>query len=230
VSNDGKIGRLAVMDVDGGSARIVAPDIGYHYMGSFSHDGQRIAFSHTQDAYRAKIMNLEGELLVTLTPDLPESFMPRFVAGDQALIFFRRDGDVYRVAADGSDLRRLTHGNVYYQFKLTPDDRHGSSDGPDPSADGRRIAYVAVRDGIPQVNVMGVDGSGQRQLTRLPGDCGRVKWSPDGERLAFVSFVGPARPRLFVIPAEGGEPRRLTDLPGAVYTLDWFPGREFRPT
>jgi Tol biopolymer transport system component len=134
------------------------------------------------------------------------------------------------VAADGSDLRRLTHGNVYYQFKLTPDDRHGSSDGPDPSADGRRIAYVAVRDGIPQVNVMGVDGSGQRQLTRLPGDCGRVKWSPDGERLAFVSFVGPARPRLFVIPAEGGEPRRLTDLPGAVYTLDWFPGREFRPT
>ena len=50
--------------------------------------------------------------------------------------------------------------------------------------------------------------------------CGRARWSPDGKRLAFVSFEGKY-PQLFVIGAEGGAPRQLTNLEGAVYFVNW---------
>ena len=39
------------------------------------------------------------------------------------------------------------------------------------------------------------------------------RWSPDGERLAFVSKRGDekAQRQLYVMPADGGEPQCLTD-------------------
>ena len=50
----------------------------------------------------------------------------------------------------------------------------------------------------------------------------RMRWSPDGASIAFVSFVGKY-PQLFLIPADGGEPRQLTRLDEAVYFLAWQP-------
>ena len=70
---------------------------------------------------------------------------------------------------------------------------------------------------------MNLDGSGQRQITRLPNRCARLRWSPDASQIAFVSFVRESQPQLFVVPAEGGEARQLTDVDGAVYTIDWAP-------
>src|SRR5262249_24724111 len=101
-------------------------------------------------------------------------------------------------------------------------DRHGSSDPPDVSADGKRIAYVAVRKAVANVCVMNLDGSGQRQLTFRETPCGRVKWSPDGKEIAFVSFAGKS-PQLFVVAVKGGPPRQLTRLKGAVYFVGWKP-------
>jgi len=222
VCNDGQIGRVAIMDADGSNPRIVAPGIGYHYMASFSPDGRRIVFSHTAEGYRLKVMDLRGEGIVTLTPDHPESFVGQFTPDGKTIVFFRRGGDIYSVGSDGGGLRRLTEGNQYGEFKLTANDRHGSSDPPDISPDGVRIAYCARVSGVPQVHVMSLDGSGQRRLTDLPGACGRVKWSRDGKRMAFVSFVGQY-PQLHVMGADGRCPQRLTDLNGAVYFINWGP-------
>jgi len=67
---------------------------------------------------------------------------------------------------------------------------------------------------------MKIDGTEQRQLTFRKTPCGRVRWSPDGKQVAFVSFVGKC-PQLFVVPARGGELRQLTRLEGAVYFVTW---------
>lgn len=222
VVHDGQIGRVAVMNADGSQARIVAPAIGYHYMASFSPEGRRIVFSHTADGYRMKVMDLEGGIVANLTPEHPESFCGRFTPDGSRIVFFRRDGDIYRVDADGKDLRRLTQGNRYGQFKISPNDAHGSSDPPSISPDGRQVAYCARADGAAQAHAMASDGGGQRRLTGLDGGCGRVTWSPDGRRIAFVSFVR-GRPQLFVMDADGGHVAQRTDLPGAVYSLDWQP-------
>ena len=158
-----------------------------------------------------------------LTPDHPESFGPQFTPDGATIVFFRRDGEVYRVGTDGRGLRRLTLGAHHVEFRLSPQDRHGSSDGPSVSPDGRRIAYISEQGGVANVHVMDIDGSHQQKLTNRTSPCGRVRWSPDGRHIAFVSFEGKY-PQLFVITAAGGEPHQLTKLDGAVYFLAWQPG------
>ena len=220
VSNDGKIGRIAIMAADGTGERIVAPNLGYHYMGSFSPDGKRLVFSHTAEKYRLKLMDLRGEGVVNLTPDAPESFCGQFTPDGRWIVFFRRDGEIYRVREDGKSFARLTTGNGHGGFKLTKTDAHGSSDPPDISPDGLQIAHCGLVNGVSQVFVMNLDGRNRRKLTTLPGDCGRVEWSPDGKQIAIVSFVGD-RSQLFVINTVAGQPKQLTQLKGAVNFLNW---------
>jgi len=200
----------------------VAPELGYTYMAALSPDGKAMAFSGPARDYRLLYVAAPGADPVVLTPDHPQSFVPQFTPDGQVIVFFRRDGDVYRVNVDGSDLRRLTTGNQYVEFRLSEKDEHGSTDGPRISPDGRRIAYIALREGVPNVCVMSIEGDQQQQLTHRQTPCGRVRWSSDGARLAFVSFVG-RYPQLFVIDAQGGEPRQITDLDGAVYLPNWVP-------
>ena len=69
---------------------------------------------------------------------------------------------------------------------------------------------------------MSIDGGDQRQVTSRKAPCGRPRWSPDGKRLAFVSFEGKY-PQLFTVAAAGGQPRRLTRLDGGVYFVNWGP-------
>jgi len=225
--HDGQIGRVGIMNPDGSEPSLIAPDIGYHYMADISPDNRSVVFAHTARGYVLALKRLDNGEFTTLTPDLPESYCPQFTPDGKTIVFFRRDGDVYRVGVDGHDLRRLTTGNAYVEFRLSPKDAHGSSDGPALSPDGAKIAYIAVKDGVPQVHTMNLDGSDQRQITFRKTPCARVAWSPDGKRLAFVSWEGNYT-QLFVVSAAGGTPAKLTDVHGAVYFLDWKPAKAAR--
>jgi Tol biopolymer transport system component len=220
--HDGSIGSVVVANADGSEPHLVAPELGYTYMAALSPAADAVVFSGPARDYRLLMAALPAGEPFLLTPDHPESFAPQFSPDGRTIVFIRRDGDVYRVNADGTDLRRLTEGNGYVEFRLSPSDKHGSTDGPHVSPDGARIAYVAVRDGVPNVWVMGIGGDDQRQLTFRQTPCGRVRWSPDGSQIAFVSFEGPY-PQLFTVPSRGGEPRQVMHLDGAVYFVTWRP-------
>ncbi len=219
---DGQSGSAAITDADGSNLRIVAPKAGYLYMAALGPDGQTVVCSGPALGYRLLRIGPMDQQPFVLTPDHPESFGPQFTPDGRTIVFFRRDGDVYRVDVDGRNLQRLTTDARHVEFRLSPEDKHGSSDGPHVSPDGRRIAYISERDGTAQVHVMNLDGSAPRKLTDRKSPCARVRWSPDGSQIAFVSFEGPY-PQLFTIPAEGGEPRQLTSLNEAVYFLAWQP-------
>ena len=110
------------------------------------------------DAFRTGDDRLTGPS-VDLAPHHPHSFAPQFTPDGRAIIYVRGDGDVYRVGSDGTGHRRMTEGNRYVEFRLSPKDRHGSTDGPHLSPDGKRIAFLALRAGVPQVCTIDVDGS-----------------------------------------------------------------------
>jgi sialidase-1 len=220
--HDGATGRVALADADGGNPRLLFPKLGYAYMGALSPAGDRVVVSGPARGYRLLLADLPDGQPRELTPDHPDCYAPQFTPDGKAVVFVRRDGDVYRVDVDGKNLRRLTDGNRYVEFRLSAKDAHGSTDGPQVSPDGGRIAYVAARDGVPNVCVMAIDGKEQRAVTARKAACGRVRWSPDGKHLAFVSFEGKY-PQLFVVAAGGGEPRQLTRLDGAVYFANWRP-------
>ena len=52
------------------------------------------------------------------------------------------------------------------------------------SPDGSRIAFARLGEVSYQIYVMNADGSGQRKLTRNPGDF-ISSWSPDGRKITF---------------------------------------------
>src|SRR5512132_119490 len=67
------------------------------------------------------------------------------------------------------------------------------------------------------------DGSAPpRRFTTGKNDA-QPRWSPDGERLAFVSKRGDekAHRQLYVMPVDGGEPQCLTDLKDDVGEPTW---------
>jgi Tol biopolymer transport system component len=223
--HDGSTGRVVLANADGSEPRFIAPDLGYIYMAALSPTNDRVVFSGPARGYRLQLAALPDGKPLELTPDHTDCFVPQFTPDSKTIVFVRRDGDVYRVDADGKNLRRLTEGNRYVEFRLSAKDKHGSTDGPQISPDGKQIAYLAVKDGVPNVCVMNLDGRGQRQLTSRKTPCGRVRWSPDGKQIAFVSFEDKY-PQLFVVAAKGGEPRQLTRLEGAVYFVNWKPEKK----
>ncbi len=227
--HDGQLGHVAIASPDGSRPRVIAPTAGYLYMAVQSPAGDVVVCSGPAAVYRLQRIRLADETPVVLTPDHPESFGPQFTPDGKTIVFFRHDGEIYRVGADGHDFRRLTVGAHHIEFRLSPQDQHGSSDGPHVSPDGRRIAYISEQGGVANVHVMDIDGTHQQRLTNRTSPCGMVRWSPNGRHIAFFSFEGKY-PQLFVIPAEGGEPQQLTRLDEAVYLLAWQLGNTRSPT
>ncbi|SFL38881.1 Dipeptidyl aminopeptidase/acylaminoacyl peptidase [Halogranum rubrum] len=110
----------------------------------------------------------------------------------------------------------------YYDFAKPSD--------PQLAPDGERVAFVrSVPDGDEQyeatVYVVSVGGDDPRQFTVSEGVDSQPRWSPSGDRLAFVSTRGADddRPQLWVLPTDGGEARQVTDVPGGVVGAVWSP-------
>jgi Tol biopolymer transport system component len=58
-------------------------------------------------------------------------------------------------------------------------------DSPAWSPDGKKIAFVSIRDGVSQICVMNADGTDQRQLTAGTAENIHPMWSPDSSRILF---------------------------------------------
>jgi TolB protein len=64
---------------------------------------------------------------------------------------------------------------------------HPADEAPVVSPDGKRVAFMSTRDGVWDLYVVNVDGTGLARLTADPDIDGLPIWAPDGETLIFVS-------------------------------------------
>jgi Tol biopolymer transport system component len=80
------------------------------------------------------------------------------------------------------------------------------------SPDGSRLAYVAPgEDGISQIFVADLDGSGVRQVTYDPVGADWPAWSPDGTMIAYGGSGSGDLVHLFVLDVATGEPTQIDD-------------------
>ena len=78
-------------------------------------------------------------------------------------------------------------------------------------ADGRpKIAFSSTRDGNSEIYVMDSDGRNQVRLTDDPANDLDSSWSPDGDRIAFVSNRERGVEQIYVMDSDGGNAMRLT--------------------
>jgi dipeptidyl aminopeptidase/acylaminoacyl peptidase len=103
------------------------------------------------------------------------------------------------------------------------------------SPDGKRVAWVQAipgKDGASSghsaifVADLGAKPGKARRLTAGEGSSVELSpvWSPDGERLAFLSDRGtPGQLQIHVVLAAGGKAKRLTNLKGSLADPRWSP-------
>ncbi len=70
-------------------------------------------------------------------------------------------------------------------LQLTQDGSSNSD--PRWSPDGKSIAFISTRSGVPEIWLIPVDGGEAIQLTDVETGVGAFKWSPDGKRLGFLA-------------------------------------------
>jgi tricorn protease len=124
----------------------------------------------------------------------------------QDRIAFLYAGDIWLVARQGGEARRLTSiGTV--------------SEGPYFSPDGSQLAYSSREHRLTDVYVVGVEGGVPRRLTWEPTGSQVTGWSPDGKQVLFTSGHASKSvyPRLFQVRADGVGPAEVLPLP----SVDW---------
>ena len=80
-----------------------------------------------------------------------------------------------------------------------------------PGPNGQ-IAFASNRDGNFEIYTMSEDGSDQTRLTEEDANDFDPSWSPDGDKIAFVSFRdGSNNMEIYVMDADGSDQTRLTE-------------------
>lgn len=101
---------------------------------------------------------------------------------------------------------------------------------PEPTAigGGSQIAFASNRSGQPQIWLATIGNREPVQLTDISGGACQPTWSPDGERLVFISpcrnnVEGYPGSSLFIINADGSNLSPLPSSPAGDYDPDWSP-------
>jgi serine/threonine protein kinase/Tol biopolymer transport system component len=92
-----------------------------------------------------------------------------------------------------------------------------------------QFVFASDREGLPQLWIANVDGSGDRQLTFLPDGACQPSWSPTANEIVFISpcldsqesYSGAG---VWVVDLENRQPRPLVLGPGSNYDPAWAPG------
>jgi len=96
---------------------------------------------------------------------------------------------------------------------------------PEFSPDGQWLAVQSDFEGDENCNIYVTPATGHsaRKVTDTAWDSGSPRWSPDGQRIAFISNRDGDRDNVFVVDAAGGAAKQLTDIDDIVGEIAWQP-------
>lgn len=189
--------RVYTVPIAGGTPRVVTEHPG-SWFHSWSPDGKTILFTRPDHgSLNIYAIPADGGEEHALTTGTGTSDDPDY-SPDGRYIYFNSDRggsmQIWRMHADGSSPEPMTHDD-WVNWTAHP------------SPDGKSIAFISYEKGTTghpanqpiALRIMSLEDRSIHMLTRLIGGAGTMNvpnWSPDGKRLAFVSYQ--------MLPAEYG--------------------------
>jgi eukaryotic-like serine/threonine-protein kinase len=170
--------------------------------------------------WMAPVMALVSSPTPTPTATLPNTLPPVSSPGTESPQFTETNPVILLPPATGTPTQRPS---------ATPAPEDTAT--PTPTAVGGgsgEIAYASDLTGIPQIWMMDAAGTAQRQITNIEEGACQPSWSPDGQRLVFISpcaFNQEIYPgaSLFIINVDGTEVIPLPTQPGGDFDPAWSP-------
>lgn len=173
-------------------------------------DDQGLVFQYANPGGAGGTRLLRSTLVGDTTQLVPFGLDPR-MARDGSWLYFHFSSTVFRVRPDGTALDTVAPGIE-----------------PDPSPDGVELAFIRIRTLYPDsVKLMARNlATGAERLVAT--DARRPRWSPAGDKLAFLRSSGFRSWEVWLVSADGSSVQAL--LPGhsvGLTCLDWSPDGEW---
>ncbi len=198
--------QICIVNADGSGYHQITNENGIrHFYPSISPDGQSVVYS----AYNEQTTHYEiyefvfstGELK-QLTFALGDLNAPEISPNGSTIVFTRFYNDPERptswlINRDGSNPREVSADRAI---------------DPTWSPDGKQILFASVANGLSQLFIINVDGTGLRQVSNLPALRGRSDWSPQG---LIVTYSGkPWERELFAMNIDGTGQHQISPAGG----------------
>ncbi|MFC6647054.1 S9 family peptidase [Granulicella cerasi] len=105
---------------------------------------------------------------------------------------------------------------------------------PQLSPDGKTISITVGRANLKEDRIdselvfVDVASKTQRVMTHDRSGLGNVKWSPNGDRIAFLAQDKDRKAQIFVMPVNGGDAEQVTHSKTSIQAFTWRPdGKAF---